>query len=343
MTQVRLGRKIPPAFSLDVEFSIPPGVTALYGPPEAGKTLILESIAGLTLPDSGRILLDDAILFDAEAGVDVPARIRHCGYVGQHDALFPHMTLRQNVAFPARCWPRLERRRRVAEMIEKFQLTDAASSRPRELSPAQKLRGAIARALVGAPKLLLLDDRAIDEPLLREVRAASPAAVLLVARDLDLCCAAADQLIVLAAGRIAQRGAPRQVASQPESVDAARLLGYPNLFSGTIAALDPGRDSSRLEFADFALTGPYLPGHFRGDRVSAAIRAEDLRVHSGGLEPPPNSVSAQLVRVSHGARAVRLEFSSGIFADVSREEFARQKDNRTWQVEFPPEALRIIS
>ncbi len=342
MTHVRLGRKIPPAFSLDVEFAIPEGVTALYGPPEAGKTLVLESIAGLARPDSGRILLDDVILFDAEARVDVPARRRNCGYVASRDALFPHMTLRQNVAFAAQPWPRLERHRRVAETIEKFQLSDAALSLPRELSPAQKLRGAIARALVGAPKLLLVDDRAIDEPLLRQVRAASSAPVLLVARDLDLCCAAADQLVVLAAGRIAQRGAPRQVVDQPESVETARLLGFPNLFPGSIAALDPGRNSSRLEFPHFALTGPYLPGHFRGDRVCAAIRADDLRVHSGDLESQPNSVPAQLVHASHRARSVRLEFSFGIFADISLEEFARQKDNRTWQVEFPPEALRIL-
>jgi hypothetical protein len=73
-----------------------------------------------------------------------------------------------------------------------------------------------------------------------------------------------------------------------------------------------------------------------------AIHPEDLRVHSGDLESQPNSVSAQLVSVSHRARFVRLEFSGGISADVSREEFARQKDNKQWQVEFPPGALRVL-
>ena len=104
----------------------------------------------------------------------------------------------------------------------------------------------------------------------------------------------------------------------------------------------PARDSSRLDFGPFALTGPYIPGHFRGDSVWVAVHAEDLRVHSGDLESQPNFVSVPLVDVSHRARSVLLEFSGGIFADVSREEFARQKDNKGWLVEFPPGALHVL-
>jgi hypothetical protein len=97
-----------------------------------------------------------------------------------------------------------------------------------------------------------------------------------------------------------------------------------------------------VDFGPFALSGPYIPGHFRGDSVWVAVHAEDLRVHSGDLESQPNFVSVQLVRASHRARSVRLEFSGGISADVSREEFARQKDGRQWQVEFPPGSLRVL-
>ena len=252
------------------------------------------------------------------------------------------MTLRQNLVFPAKRFPRLERHRRVGEMIERFQLADSAALRPKEASPAQRLRCAVARALIAVPKLLLIDERAFDIPLFQQVRAAFAGPILLVTGDLDLCCAAADEVIVLVAGRIVERGAPRGVLDRPASVEIARLLGIPNLFQATIAALDPARDSSRLEFAQFALTGPYIPGHFRGDGVWVAVHPEDLRVHSGDLESQSNSVSAQLVSVSHRARFVRLEFSGGISADVSREEFARQKDNKQWQVEFPPGALRVL-
>ncbi|MGA2268333.1 MAG: ABC transporter ATP-binding protein [Bryobacteraceae bacterium] len=342
MTHARIAKQFPPRFSLDVEFGIAPGVTALYGPAGAGKTLILEIIAGFVRPDSGRILLDDVILFDAESRVSVPPHRRNCGYIAQRDALFPHMTLRQNLLFPAKRFPRLERHRRVAEMTERFQLSDSATLRPGEASPAQKLGCATARALIAEPKLLLIDERGLDEPLLQQIRAAFAGPILLATHDLDLICAVADVLIVIDGGRIVQCGAPRAVLDQPTSVEIARLLGIPNLFRGTIAALDPARDSSRLDFGQFALTGPYIPGHFRGDSVWVAVHPEDLRAHSGGLESPPNFVSAQLVRVSHRTRWLRLEFSGGIFADISREEFARQKDNKDWQVEFPPSALRVL-
>jgi molybdate transport system ATP-binding protein len=341
MTRARIGKKIPPGLTLEADFEIA-GLTALYGPAAGGKTLILETIAGFDKPDSGRIMLDDAILFDAEARVNVPPRRRRCGYVAQRDALFPHMTLRRNLLFAAHGGARLERSRRVAEMLERFELTPEAASRPRELSPAEALRGAVARALLAAPKLLLLDDRGFDEALLRAIREAFAGPVLLVTGDLDLCCAAADRLILLAGGRILQSGAPRAVVDRPESVEAARLLGFSNIFEGEIAALDPVRKSSRIEFADFALTGPFVSGRFRGARVSIAVLPADLRVHSGDIERQPNAIPASLVRVSRGARTVRLEFSGGILAEVSFAEFERQKDNKSWQVEFPPQALRAL-
>lgn len=105
MTQVRISKKAPPGVSLDVDFTISAGVTAIFGPTGAGKTLLLEAIAGFVTPDSGRILLDDAILFDAAARVNLPARRRRCGFVFQSDALLPYLTLRQNLAFAAGGFP----------------------------------------------------------------------------------------------------------------------------------------------------------------------------------------------------------------------------------------------
>jgi len=113
-------------FSLDIEFSAAAGVTVLFGSSGAGKTLTLDSIAGFVRPDEGRILLDDEILFDGAAGVHLAARSRHCGYVFQNYALFPHMTLRKNLEFAAERAPRLGRHRKVTEMLEKFHLTEVA-------------------------------------------------------------------------------------------------------------------------------------------------------------------------------------------------------------------------
>jgi hypothetical protein len=125
-------------------------------------------------------------------------------------------------------------------------------------------------------------------------------------------------------------------------LEAARLAGMSNLYAASIAALDPGRNHSRLECADFALNAPYLKGHFKGDRVWVGIRAEDVRVHSRELEPDVNFVPVHLLRATERPRSVRLEFAGGIAAEISREQYARQKDNKRWQVEFPPAALRVF-
>jgi len=349
-----------PGFSLEVEFQAGAGVTALFGPSGAGKTLTLEIIAGFIKPDSGRILLDDAILFDAAAQVNAPPRRRNFGYVFQNYALFPHMTLRQNLMFAAERRPPVERRRRVAEMLDRFHLSDAAGRRPHEVSGGQKQRCSIARALIGEPRVLLLDEpaRGLDAPLraelyalLGDVRAQFNAPILLVTHDLEECFALAEEMLVIESGRIVQWGAPRQILDQPASAGVARLLGIPNLFQGVIAALDPSRNTSRLEFAGFELTASYIPGHFRGDRVWVAIRPEEMRVHSGQLAPGLNYVSARLMRVSERPRAVRLEFCAGsrngsedrIFADMPREEFERQNDhNKDWQLELPPRAIHVL-
>ena len=135
MMQARLKASFPQSpttagFNLDVDFSAEPGVTVLYGPSASGKTLTLDCIAGFVQPGSGRILLDDQLLFDGVAGVNLPPRDRHCGYVFQDYALFPHMTVRENLAFAAERRPRLDRHRFVAEMLDRFRLTEFAGHYP---------------------------------------------------------------------------------------------------------------------------------------------------------------------------------------------------------------------
>jgi molybdate transport system ATP-binding protein len=341
MTHARIGTR-----SLEIDLPLRDGITAMYGPAGAGKTAVLGAIAGFVRPERGRILIDDAIVFDAESRVNLAPRRRRCGWVGARDGLFPHMTVRQNLLFAAGRWARLERTKRVAEMLERFELADALEMRPRDLAPARRLRAEVARALITEPKVLLVDDRGgergADEALLRLVRAAFDGPVLWVTGSLDLCYSSADQLALVEGGRVVGHGAAREVMERPESVEAARLAGISNLYPATIAGLDPGRNQSRLECADFVLTGLYLKGHFKGDRVWVGIRAEDVRVHGSELEPDVNCVPVQLVRMTERPRSVRLEFAGGVAAEISREQYARQKDNKGWQVEFPPAALRVF-
>jgi molybdate transport system ATP-binding protein len=358
MIQARIAKRFAPGresagFSLNVELKAEAGVTALFGASGSGKTLTLDCIAGFVRPDAGRILLDDEILFDAAAKVNLRPQERNCGYVFQNYALFPHMTLRENLAFAAERRPRLERHRRVNEMLEKFQLADVSGRRPHEVSGGQKQRCSIARALIGEPKLLLLDEpaRGLDAPLrdslyatLRQVRAEFNVSILLVTHDLDECFELSDEMLVMRDGHMVQSGTPKDILARPANVEVARLLGFPNLFNAEITALDPGRNTSRLKLPDFELIGLYYPGRLLGDRVWLCVSSQDLRVapENGSKPDGTNRVAVKMVRVSETPRAIRLEFSRGITVEMSRAEFERQKDNKDWMVEFPPQSIRVL-
>ncbi len=356
MMQVRL-RKIFPArtdsggFTLDVEFTIRAGITILFGPSGSGKTLTLDSIAGFVRPDEGRILLDDDLLFDGAAGVHRTPQARNCGYVFQNYALFPHMTLRENLMFAAERRPPLERHRRVNEMLDRFRLADAAGRRPHELSGGQRQRCSIARALIGGPKLLLLDEPAqgLDSVLktelyeiLRQVRADFKTPIMLVSHDLDECFELGEEMLILREGRIVQSGAPSKILEQPASLDVARLLGRFNLIPAEIRALDPGRNTSRLQVGEFELEGPYFPGHFKGDQVTICVRPDQVRALPANGRPGSNQIPSTLERAVEQAQSMRLEFESGIIVDLTRGEYDRQRDAQQWVIEFPRESLRIL-
>jgi molybdate transport system ATP-binding protein len=351
MIQVRLA-----THGVDVDFQAASGITALFGPSGAGKTAILDAIAGFLTPAAGRIILDDEIVFDAASGVNLPPRHRRCGYVARDWALFPHLTVHDNLLFPLAGLKRLERHRRAKEMIERFSLRDAAPLPPRAVPPVERLRATVARALIGEPKLLLVDEpaggldlaqRAEWHAVLRLVRDETSLPVLLATRDLDTCFELSANMHLLHAGRILQSGSPRKVLEQPVSVDAARVLGIRNLFPAEIVALDPGRNTSLLRLEKFDLSGLYFPGRLRGDRVWLCVEPGQLHAAPrDGAKPSANQVAAVLERASELPYAVRLEFAGGIVAEVARRDFephAKENDNKEWLVDFPPHALRVLA
>jgi len=338
------------AFTLDLDITTGPGVTALFGPSGSGKTLTLDCIAGFVTPDSGRILLDDELLFDGERRVCVSPRQRHCGYVFQNYALFPHMTLRRNLAFALQDTPRLERHRRVNEMLERFSLTDVSGRRPREVSGGQQQRCSIARAIIAQRRLLLLDEpaRGLDALLrddlyttIRQVNEDLGVPVLLVSHDLEECFALAGELIVLAEGRVVQTGSPKDVVNRPASADVARMLGIYNLLAMEVRALDPGRNTSRLRYTDWDLAGPYLPGKLIGDRVTVCIRPEQLTAVPRETRPGPNQVPLSLVRALESSAGVRLYFPGDLVVQT-RAAIEDARGVKEWLVEFPSSELRAL-
>ena len=299
-------------------------------------------IAGFVPPDSGRILLEDSILYDAQTGVFAPPQRRAAGYVPQRDSLFPHMTVRQNLAFAAARVPRVERHRRVAELLERFGLTLSGDARPCTLNPAQLRAAAVARALMASPKLLLLDDRGWDGPAIHTIREAASCPIVLVSSDLDLCCSVASMLVLLDAGRIVQRGIPSTIVNRPDSLGVRAPVRIPEPVQRHHWRARSRPQHQPRRNRELRAPGPIHPGHFRGDRITVAVHPADVRVHSGEVAPRPNFVAASLLSVSPRAHAVRLVFAGGLCADLSVAEFARQKDNKSWQLEFPPESLRVL-
>ena len=204
-------------FTLDVKFSCADDLGVIFGASGAGKSLTLRAIAGLERPDAGRIVVGGRVLFDSLVGIDMPTRDRRVAYLFQDYALFPHLTVAENVGFGLKRW--WERKltigaaRRVAEILDAFELRGLDRAFPDQLSGGQKQRVALARALVQHPAVLLLDEPfAALDPLLRaRMRQELVAAhtlfgvpMLVITHDPDDVAALAESVVVLERGNVAK-------------------------------------------------------------------------------------------------------------------------------------------
>ncbi len=345
------------AFELNIHLQTSPGVTVLLGPSGSGKTLTLNCLAGFSKPDEGRILVQDQLYFDAAAKVHIAPRLRRCGYIFQDHALFPHMTVRQNLHFAANSAvsmnrSKVQRHRRVQELIEDFELNDLTGRFPHELSGGQKQRGAIARALAGNPRLLLFDEptRGLDFRLrlafyeaLRKAKAQFAAPIVLVTHDLEECFDLADSVYLIERGRFVQAGSPEQVFARPATSDIARSLGIFNLLPAEIASLDPSRNLSRVRILDHEVEGPYFPGHLIGDRGLLCVRHHELRIVAAPERLTRNHLRLRVVAVTKSARGVRITFPEDLTAELSEAEYVEWKGSRELCVFMPKTAVSFLA
>jgi molybdate transport system ATP-binding protein len=286
-------------FALKLQCAVPPGITILFGPSGAGKTTVLECIAGLLQPDAGRIELAGRPLFDSAASVNVPVRRRRIGYVFQTLALFPHLSAEANIAYGLAPLPAAEREGRVSAVAECFRIGPLRRRLPRDLSGGERQRVALARALVTYPGMLLLDEplSALDLPTkslivedLRRWNADHRIPVLYVTHSRDEVYALGERVLVLEQGRVLAQGTPHEVLDAPRQQVLAQLAGFENILDATVTAAREsyGTMTCRLAGSEVDLEVPL--GRARpGAPVRIAIRAGDILVATAA----PQGLSAR--------------------------------------------------
>jgi molybdate transport system ATP-binding protein len=220
-------------FELNVSWEINNELAVLFGPSGAGKSLTLQMIAGLIEPDQGVIKSNDLLFFDSTSGTDLSPQDRKLGYVFQDLALFPHMTVQENILYGGHGISKTERLDRADKMIKRFRITDLRNRLPAEISGGQKQRVALARALMRRPRALLLDEpfSALDASirlemvrLLKEVRQEFAIPVVMITHDLHEARALADRIFVYTEGKIVRSVRPDEIILRPEPAGVQDLL-----------------------------------------------------------------------------------------------------------------------
>ena len=288
-------------FTLEVQLAVAGGFTILFGASGAGKSTLLDCIAGLQTPDGGTIAIGETILFDSQSRVNLPPSRRSVAYLLQSLALFPHMTVEQNVQYGLASLNKADRDARSGDVLESFRVSSLVQRRPSEISAGERQRVALARALVTRPRVLLLDepltalDAVTKARILDDLRAWNRRhriPVLYVTHDREEVFALGESAIVLEEGRIVAQGSPHEVLQRPQSETVAQLAGFENIFECSMTGSHPeyGTMTCRIAGSTLDLEVPLV-------RVNASlplrvgIRAGDILLASS----LPHGLSARNV------------------------------------------------
>jgi molybdate transport system ATP-binding protein len=358
MLEVRVKRKLS-GFTLDVAFSVNQEILAILGPSGSGKTMTLQCIAGLLRPDEGYVKLNDKVLLDSANGINLPAPLRKVGFVFQNYALFPHLTVDQNIGFGIRHLPRKEIKEKVTGLKDKMNIQKLGDRFPKQLSAGQQQRVAVARALAPEPEVLLLDepfsalDSLVKERLQLELQTLQrffKGNTLFVTHDLAEGYKLSSKIAVFESGRIVQHDLKENVIACPSNHTVARLVGFKNLMEGRVVEV---RDSQAL------IAVPDLGGPVRAiyqnhrnlvadQHVTVGIRPEYIRLQE---QPGENIFLSTVDRVVEGVTANNYYFhvnSVGatrhyimVISSTPDSSFLRQ--GQSSYLYLPPEHVVIIT
>jgi molybdate transport system ATP-binding protein len=355
--EVRIKKKFT-GFNLDVELSAKKEILTVLGPSGSGKTMTLKCIAGLIRPDEGYIRLGDRVLFDSEKRINLPPRQRKVGFVFQDYALFPHMTVNNNITFGLQIRKREETIKRITGLLEKMHIRELGHRYPAQLSSGQQQRVAIARALFHEPEILLLDEpfSALDthrkedlELELLNLHKTYEGDMVFVTHDVAQGYKLGSRIAVFESGSIVQCDTKQKVIESPVNCTVARLTGVKNLIEGDVVSKD-------TEYTLIAVPGLEQPVKvistgddqvFVNQHVTIGIRPENIYPAKG---PVGNMISTVITNVVEGVAGtdcylkVNSKNSPGfdIEMHLSKSEAAGMSEGQTLVVFLPPGRLTII-
>jgi molybdate transport system ATP-binding protein len=307
-------------FTLEADVEIRGRVTAIFGPSGAGKTTLLDLVAGLRPADSAFIQVDDQVLTDTSRGVFIPSRHRGIGYVPQDLALFPHLSVRQNLRYGQKSGNEANPSLTFDRVVETLEIRPLVQRCVTDLSGGEKQRVAIARALLSSPRLLLLDEplASLDTPLrariipyLARIRDEFRVPMLYVTHDRFETLALADEMVVLVHGKVAQMGPVQELFSRPASPAVAEVLAVETVLKGQIETLENGLTTVAVGPMKLAAVDHNLPTGAR--EVYACIRAENVVIVKGaGISNSARNHMPGMVRsLSNEGPLTRVELDCG--------------------------------
>ena len=342
-------RKMQSDFNLQVDFAVAPGIAILFGPSGAGKTTVLDCIAGLVAPNNGTVAVGAETLFDSARAVNLPPRLRRMGYVFQDLALFPHLTAEQNIEYGLDRLPENTRRERSGAILESFRISHLRLRKPAEISGGERQRVALARALVTDPRVLLLDEplaaldgatksKIVDD--LREWNQSHRIPILYVTHSRDEVFALGERVLVLENGHIVAQGTPHEVMAAPRQETVAQLAGFENIFDAMVLATSEARGTMTCKLAesDVELETPLVRAS-TGTPLRIGIRAGDIllaTVQPMGLSAR-NLIPGRVVSLEKRDVIVEARVDCGVKIKVhltlaARDSLQLKPDNQVWLV-----------
>src|SRR3954453_20935315 len=337
----------------DVNFTVADGeLFTLLGPSGCGKSTTLMSIAGFQTPDSRRIAVSGDAFFDASKRVNLPAERRNLGIVFQSYAVWPHMTVFQNLAFPLKVH-KLKRaaiRPRVLEVLELVEMAQYVDRYPHQLSGGQQQRVALARALVYSPSVLLLDEpfSNLDAKLrerarawVKELQHRLGLTTIFVTHDQDEALSMSDRVAVMGHGEVQQIGTPEEIYRKPANRFVAEFVGNVNLLTGQVASCERGQVALELEGGRKLWVDTEHPPP-ASSQLTFAVRPEALRVEPADTSTlnGSNTLDARVHSVAFLGDHYQYELDAGglaLTAQTSRPVFAERV-----KVHIPADAGAIV-